>query len=85
MCSLNEDDPPVHVEKIEDSCVDVFLRQTMSYRTGYYRVLPYNMVFPEGYLKFDERIRSFQIHDDDVWVATAIKSGTCVYLVYCKS
>ena len=75
---MTEEDIPAYTEKIEDPWTKVFIEQTESYRNGYYRVMPYNMIFPESYLQFDQRIRHFQIQDDDVWVATAIKCGKWV-------
>ena len=71
----DNDDPPAYLEKINHPALDVFLSQTISYQDGYYRVKPYDMIFPKSYLKFDQRIRDFNIEMDDVWIATSIKSG----------
>ena len=65
----------VFLEKIDHPALNKFVKQTISYKDGYYRVQPYNMIFPKSYLKFTKRIREFKVENSDVWVATTIKAG----------
>lgn len=37
---------------------------------------------PEYYLRFAEQIRNFEVKDDDIWVASYMKTGMLVHLKY---
>lgn len=66
----------VKVVELEGEAYENFHKNTPQFPNGFVRLEPYNQVVPRCFLKDLEKIRDFQITDEDIWVSTFPKCGT---------
>ena len=64
----------IKAEGIESDILEKCYRQTTGIKDNF-MVHPYGHIMGRNYLKFNDRIRGFEVHSNDVWVCTYPKSG----------
>ncbi|CAB4056685.1 unnamed protein product [Lepeophtheirus salmonis] len=62
-------------EVMEDDKQDAWRRATL-FEEPMIRYKKYNQILPKAFLEISEKIRHFETREDDVWIASQIKSGS---------
>ena len=59
-----------------NSHIQELMKYTPGYKEGYVRIHPSGFVFIKETVQYLDRIRNFEVKDDDIWICTFPKCGT---------
>jgi len=78
MTDFDFSNPPVEFSELDSELGKKWNAQCCPtfYDEGYVRLGSIKGVYARSYVRFYERIRDFQVHPDDIWVASFPKCGT---------
>ena len=75
------DEPVVRAELIKHEEVLKLQKQTIGDELQNMSIIhPYGYTFSDRYVKYHQRIQGFQIFEDDVFVATYMRSGITFFI-----
>lgn len=74
-CDSVELSDGVSFEVVEGPLIEKLKASQEEFSNGFVRIQPYNQVFPREFLKFEKRLKNFEVREQDIWVASFPKCG----------
>ena len=65
----------VTFEEYSGPLYEKFNKDIGSFQEGFVRILPYDQMLPRCFLKYQKKIKDFEVRSDDVWVCSFPKCG----------
>ena len=65
----------VTFEEYSGPLYEKFNKDIGSFEEGFVRILPYDQMLPRCFLKYEKKIKDFEVRSDDVWVCSYPKCG----------
>ena len=65
----------VTFEEYSGPLYEKFNKDIGSFEEGFVRILPYDQMLPRCFLKYQNKIKDFEVRSDDVWVCSFPKCG----------
>ena len=65
----------VTFEEYSGPIYEKFNKDIGSFEEGFVRILPYDQMLPRCFLKYQKKIKDFEVRSDDVWVCSYPKCG----------
>ena len=65
----------VTFEEYSGPLYEKFNEDIGSFQEGFVRILPYDQMLPRCFLKYQKKIKDFEIRSDDIWVCSYPKCG----------
>ena len=72
----------VTFEEYSGPIYEKFNKDIGSFEEGFVRILPYDQMLPRCFLKYQKKIKDFEVRSDDVWVCSFPKCGNGFFFTF---